>query len=83
MNTMQYREANPLRRWRRLNNATQGLVASQVHKTLPNVSNWESGDVMPTPQSLLELAAIMGADYKELSELWQKWFDARPSIKRR
>lgn len=80
---MQYREANPLRRWRRKNNATQGFVASQVRKTIPNVSNWESGDVMPTPQSLDLLALVMSMNPKELNELWQKWYEARPSIKRR
>ena len=83
MNTMQYREANPLRKWRRKANVTQGFVASQVRKTIPNVSNWESGDVMPTTQSMELLAMVMGVNVNDLLETWRKWYDARPNIKGR
>lgn len=83
MNTMQYREANPLRKWRRRNNATQGFVASQIRKTIPLLSNWESGDVMPTGQSLALLAVVMGLSTESLKEAWNTWRETRPSIKRR
>lgn len=80
---MQYREANPLRKWRRRNNATQGFVASQIRKTIPLLSNWESGDVMPTGQSLALLAVVMGLSTESLKEAWNTWRETRPSIKRR
>jgi hypothetical protein len=72
----EWREANPIRVWRRENQTSRpGLVAA-AGISMTTIINMEAGDA--TPKALAKVAKVMGWDDEEMDVAWLKWLRANP-----
>lgn len=73
----EWREDNPLRKWRAENGASMSDVANLIGVSLRTVSLWEAGDSVPSKSNLDAMLSLAG---KDMGELWEMWLDNRPSL---
>ena len=73
-----WRDANPLRMWRRANNMPLVTLSGLVGVNVSSLSRLESGASRPADATLESLARVMESDPAELRKQWDNWMEERP-----
>ncbi len=74
----EWREENPLRKWRKAVGASGGTVSSLCNVSRNSVTNWEKGHCNPAPEQMVALAHTMKITQIELESRWSSWMRAKP-----
>ena len=74
----EWREENPLRKWRREQSHSQAAVASELEVTPQTITNWESGAYPPSTTAYAKLAELTGITNVQMR--WNAWSERRPSL---
>lgn len=73
----EWRNLNPLRKFRGVNDMTMGDVAVLCDVTYLTVQHWEHGMFMPTVENMAKLSRVVGRD---IDRDWIDWNSERPVI---
>lgn len=69
----EWKERNPLARWRMDRKLSQGVAALKIGVSLTIVMRWEAGVSVPKPGNMLKIAALIGVPVSTLSVVWSDW----------
>lgn len=75
-----WREANPVKKWRQKESKTQGMIAAHLDKSVQAVRLWERGENQPSEDAADDLAKMMSVTRETLERRWRVWWEARPSF---
>lgn len=76
--TAEWRERNPLRRWRREHSKTAADVAGEAQIAFASIGLWEAGGRTPSDVAYAALSAVMDRDEDSLRRAWSRWLAQRP-----
>jgi len=72
-----WKNTNPLRKWRLDNFKTQGMAALTMAVSLQTIMLWEMGGVMPDNNNFDRLKRLLSNE--RLEDDWAEWYGDRPN----
>lgn len=72
----QWKNNNPIRRYRKQSKLSQVDVAGFLGVGVVSVQRWESGSVMPSEENVQKLNGLI----EGFSDQWKEWISARPKL---
>lgn len=77
----EWKNKNPLRKFRDKNDLTRTRFAGHLGVTVNTVQFWENGTTQPNENNLEKIAIVMQISPEKLKAEWVDWLENKPEIK--
>ena len=74
----EWKESNPLRKYRKENGISQSQLSLEINVSTATIQYWESGSMIPNPFNLEKISVLIKEP--DIVKAWSDWYDKRPRL---